>query len=133
MNHVMKKLTKEAGLSVIISMTSGRSGGTIIRETLKILSSSAYDRSLESEADMRAVDYMRRSKLDPAAFATFLFRMSQDEKNIPEGFYWISTHPNSEERSKVIMETIENDTIQNKNIIDESTWDKLVDRMKEDV
>lgn len=34
-NHVMKKLSKEVGLSVILSATAGEKGGAIIKEILK--------------------------------------------------------------------------------------------------
>ena len=47
LNHVMKKLIKEIGLSVLISMTTGKGGSEIIKETAKMLSSSAFDRKLE--------------------------------------------------------------------------------------
>ena len=40
LNHVMKKLAKEVGLSVLISMTTGNNGSKAIRETAKTLSSS---------------------------------------------------------------------------------------------
>ena len=55
LSHVMKKLVKEIGLSVLISMTTGKSGSGTIQEGLKLLSSSAYDRNLEKEADLKAV------------------------------------------------------------------------------
>ena len=54
LNHVMKKLVKEIGLSVLISMTTGNGGSEIVKETAKMLSSSAFDRSLEKEADIKA-------------------------------------------------------------------------------
>lgn len=44
-NHVMKKLSKEVGFSVLLSMTGANA--QIIKEVLHSLSSSAYDRSLE--------------------------------------------------------------------------------------
>ena len=36
LNHVMKKLVNEVGLSVLISMTTGNNGSEIIKETAKI-------------------------------------------------------------------------------------------------
>ena len=55
-DHVMNKLVKEIGLSVLISMSTGNGNSQMIKEALKHLSSSAYDRILETEADLTAVD-----------------------------------------------------------------------------
>src|SRR5690606_22581823 len=54
--HVMKKLAKELGLTAIITMTTGNKGGQTIQQVVKLLSSSAYDRELEREADKTAVE-----------------------------------------------------------------------------
>ena len=37
LHHVMEKLIKEIGLSVLVSITTGNSGGEIIMETVKML------------------------------------------------------------------------------------------------
>jgi len=64
LNHVVKKLIKEVGLSVLISMTTG--GGTdIIKETAKMLSTTAFDRSMEKKADIKAVEYLVKANINP--------------------------------------------------------------------
>ena len=67
--HIMKKLVKEVGLSALVGMASGGQSGEVLRSTAKLLSSTAYDRTLESEADK------------------------------PSLTEWVSTHPDSEKRS----------------------------------
>ncbi|MCA6433919.1 MAG: M48 family metallopeptidase, partial [Cytophagales bacterium] len=69
LNHVMKKLVKEIGLSVLISMTTGNGGPEVIKQAAKMLSSSAFDRGLEKEADIKAVDYLIQAKVNPELFA----------------------------------------------------------------
>jgi beta-barrel assembly-enhancing protease len=113
-NHVMKKLIKEVGLSVLISMTTGNSGGQVIKETAKLLSSSAYDRDLEREADLASVDYLLKAKVDPEPFANFLYRLSDETGNLPEQVYWISTHPDSKERAERIIEYINDKAVAEK-------------------
>lgn len=105
-SHVMKKLLKEIGLGALITLTSGNGGGGTISETIRILSSSAYDRKLEREADITGVDYVMKAKINPEGLAQFLFRLSADEKGMPKQIFWVSTHPESEERAKDIMARI---------------------------
>jgi len=104
LNHVMKKLVKEIGLSVLISMTTGNGGAEIVKETAKMLSSSAFDRSLEKEADIKAVDYLVKARINPEPFADFLFKLSETENEATQYLTWMSTHPDSKERAEYIIE-----------------------------
>ena len=56
--HVIKKLTREIGLSVLVSVISGQSDPGVISQIAKTLSSSAFDRKMEKEADMVGVQYL---------------------------------------------------------------------------
>ncbi|HAQ18253.1 MAG TPA: peptidase M48 [Prolixibacteraceae bacterium] len=105
-NHVMNKLIKEIGLSVLISMSTGNGNTEIMKEALKHLSSTAYDRKLETEADLTAVDYLEKAGIDPEPFANFLYSLADETKNLPSQIYWISTHPESKERAEKIIEHI---------------------------
>jgi predicted Zn-dependent protease len=102
-NHVMNKLVKEIGLSVLISMSSGNGSAETIKSAIKQLSSSAYDRKLETEADLTAVGYLEKAGINPEPFANFLYRLSDETKNLPSQIYWISSHPESKERAEKIM------------------------------
>jgi predicted Zn-dependent protease len=129
--HVMKKLVKEVGLSVLISATTGGKGGTIIQQTLKTLSSTAYDRELESEADRISVDYLVSADVDPNPFADFLLRLSENEKDVPDQFFWISTHPESQKRAKAIRDIILDLDVEPKPVLSDSVWNGLKARVKE--
>ena len=102
--HVMKKLGKEVGLSVLISITTGELGGDAIKEVIGMLSSSAYDRKLEKDADVQAVKYLKQAGIDRNDFANFLDRLGKEEAGIPKELSWLSTHPDSRERAKYIRE-----------------------------
>jgi len=123
-NHVMKKLVKELGLSALISITTGGNSPQLIKKLTKELSSAAYDRELESEADITGVDYMIKAQLDPEKLADFLYKLSTEEY-MPEQFYWVSTHPESKERAKAILEYIKGDTLIKKPILSKTEWDYL--------
>lgn len=101
--HVMQKLAKEVGLSALVAITSGSTGTETVGEVARILSSTAYDRTLESEADALAVRYLLRAGLDASAFGEFLLRLAGDD-DLPALTEWISTHPNSEARARRIGE-----------------------------
>lgn len=99
--HVMQKLAKEFGLAALAGMLSGNGGGEAFAEVMRVLSSTAYDRTLESEADRLAVTYLLRAGIDPCPFGDFLLRLAEEE-NLPSLAEWISTHPDSEKRSRSI-------------------------------
>lgn len=101
--HVMQKLVKEVGLSALITMTSGSSGTEALGEVARVLSSTAYDRTLESEADVLAVQYLQAAHIDPNGLADFLLRLSAEE-DLPALAEWISTHPGSAERARRIRQ-----------------------------
>lgn len=125
LHHVMKKLVKEIGLSALISMTTGGSGSEIIKETAKMLSSSAFDRSLEKEADIKAVDYLISAKVNPEPFANFLYKLSGKEHAAAAYLKWISTHPDSRERAEYIIEYSKNKLTNYKSMLSIETWEKV--------
>ena len=103
--HVVKKLGKEIGLSVILNLTLGDIGGEVVRNALSTITSTAYDRSLEKEADLKAVDYMLKAKMNPTYLASFLEKLDKQSQT-PEVLQWVSTHPDSKERVRYINEKI---------------------------
>ncbi len=123
-NHVMKKMIKEVGLSVLISITAGK-GGETIKQLAKMASSSAYDRDLEKEADITSIDYMLKANINPAPFADFLYRLASDEAKLPSQVEWISTHPDSKERANYILEYAKGKTSTPKPILSTAQWDIL--------
>lgn len=130
MNHVMKKLVKEVGLSVLISITTGH-GGETVKEYSRMLSSTAFDRSMEKEADIAAVDYMVKASIDPEDLANFLYKLSVEEPGIVKHLTWISTHPDSQERSEYIIEYSKDKVKDVKPILAPATWNKLKEELKE--
>lgn len=131
LNHVMKKLVKEIELSVLISMTTGNGGAEIIKETAKMLSSSAFDRNLEKEADIKAVDYLINAKVNPIPFANFLYKLSDKENEATKYLTWISTHPDSKNRAEYIVEYSKGKSTNYKPILSEETWKKLKEELKD--
>jgi len=120
--HVMKKLMKEVGLSMLTTMAGGESGGEIGRATVRLLSSTAFDREQEHEADTAAVHMMAKAGIDPEHLANFLFRLSQEKYNIPKRFELLSTHPNSQDRAAEILKLRKEERFDSRSVTDSLTW-----------
>lgn len=131
LKHVMKKLIKEVGLSVLISITGGGGSSKQVKEVAKMLSSSAYDRNLEKEADLKAVSYLIKAKIDPIDFANFLSRLGDDEASSMKYLTWISTHPDSKERAEYIEVACKSENIKSTSVLSENTWTELQDYLLE--
>lgn len=129
LDHVMKKLVKEIGLSVLISMTTGSGGTDVIKEAAKMLSSTAFDRNLEKEADIKAVDYLVKAKVNPEPFANFLYKLSEKENVATKYLTWISTHPESKERAKYVIEYSNDRLTDYKSILSTESWEKLKEEL----
>ena len=120
----MKKLVKEVGLSALILVGGGKGGGAIIQQLTKLLSSSAYDRKLETEADMNSVDYMVKANINSGTLCQFsLSHRFKSEKDVPKEVYWISTHPESEKRAQEILQHLKTKKITKRPLMQQSEWD----------
>lgn len=129
LNHIMKKLVREIGLSVLISTVTGKNSESI-GEIVKTISSSAFDRSLEKDADLKAIDYLLEAKINPEAFANFLYSLSIDKNNDIINLSWISSHPELEKRAKYIIEYSKDKQPEEfHNILNNSTWKKLKEEL----
>ncbi len=100
---VMQKLVKEVGLSMMMAIAGGGTGGEILKQTAKTLSSTAFDREQERQADTAAVRYLSAAGIDPEHLANFLYRLSQEKNDVPKSLEWLSTHPNSADRAAEIL------------------------------
>lgn len=123
LDHVMKKLIKEVGLSVLVTMANGNSNSDIIRESLRAISSSAFDRGFEKDADLKAVDYMIKAEMDPEPFASFLYELADAENNSLAK--WISTHPASKERARYVIEYSQESEIVDVRILTPDSWSRI--------
>ncbi len=101
-NHVSRKITTQLGITALSTLVGGNAEA--IREAIKFFTSTAYDRSLEEEADLEAVIYMDNAHLDPKALAETMdiFSKKSGNPDLEEKLSWFSTHPASKERAEYI-------------------------------
>lgn len=127
LKHVMKKLVKEMGFSVLVSMTTGNGSAEVAKEAAKVLSSSAFDRSLEKDADIKAIEYLENAHIDPQPFADFLYKLSDNE---PDYLVWLSTHPELKERATYIIENSKKGARRYKPVLAGETWEKTKEALE---
>ena len=120
LGHIEKKLIKEVGLTMLFTMAGGNGGQEVIKEVVKTISSSAFDRTYEEEADLFAVQTMNKAGFDPESLSAFMLRMSQQE-SVPELMVWMNSHPESKARAATILEEAKKIKI-NKRVVIATPW-----------
>jgi predicted Zn-dependent protease len=128
--HIVKKLTKEVGLAVLISVAGGDAGGGTIKEIVRTVSSTAFDRKMESEADKMAVEYMAKANIDPENLATMMMRLA-NKTDLPGGLVWVSTHPDSKERASEILKLRKTKKFKVRPLLNDSIWNSCKRMVKE--
>lgn len=127
LDHVMKKLVREVGFNALISITTGGTGTETIKSAAKLLSSSAFDRALEKEADLKSVEYLSNAEINPEGLAVFLEKMAQEEGKAKQYLSWISTHPESLTRAKYIRQEAKKRKTIDRPVLTEENWQLLVE------
>ena len=102
LDHLERKMIKEVGLTILFTAAGGEGGQVLVKELLKMLSSSSFDREYEDEADAFAVTTMAKAGADPAYLSSFMLRISR-EQNMPDELVFLSTHPDSKSRAANIV------------------------------
>ena len=97
------------------------------------MSSSAFDRKLEKEADIEAVKYLENAHVNPKPFANFLFRLGNKSHEFSGLENWLSTHPNSKERATYISESKRKRFLPYQSVISSTTWDKMIIEIKKSI
>ena len=122
--HVVKKLLKEVGLNFLLIYTKSGAGGEVLVRVGKALSSTAYDRSLEQEADLQGAEYMINAGMNAGAMADFLARLGETNKNKFQ-ISWLSTHPDSKSRADYIRAYIANKHYKMQQVLAPGTWERM--------
>ncbi len=93
-----------AGYIFISAMFSDVNGiMTVIAQNAENLQSLSYSRKFETEADTEGLKLMLQNKVNPLGMLSLFQRIKDDEKALPS---FLSTHPVTDERIKVIKKLI---------------------------
>jgi beta-barrel assembly-enhancing protease len=119
--HIVKKLSKEVGIAVLVTIAGGDAGAEMLKELVRVVSSTAFDRNMEREADATAVKFLSKAHIDPNNLANLMFRLAQ-KTDVPNKFEWISTHPSSKDRAAEILKLRKNYSFTVKPLLSDSVW-----------
>ncbi|MHC8948425.1 M48 family metallopeptidase [Sphingobacterium hungaricum] len=130
-NHVMKSLVQQFGLQFLFSAVSGNAAEAFSSVT-QFLSTNAFSRDMEKEADLIGLAYLEKAKVNPAAFVNFMVKLDSIQKEEGLSLYsWLSTHPDGIDRSEYLSEKINPDKSHYESIISEETWSDMIARLNE--
>ena len=103
--HTMRRLLEASVTALIIAAVTGDIASTtsLAAAAPTVLMQAKYSRDNEREADVYAIDLMRKAGMEPRYFATLLARLEQDDDRPRGGFIpsFLLSHPPTEEREKL--------------------------------
>lgn len=102
--HVVNKVVKELGVSIVLSVITGGDPG-FLNEIIQQSISTVFDRSQENDADDYGLNLLENSKIHPNAMAS-IFRKIRDKYSglNYDALEFLSTHPNTNKRIKKALE-----------------------------
>lgn len=124
-NHVSKKLAKEIGLSSLLILAGGSDNMGMLKQVIKTITSTSFDRDYEREADMKAVGYLQNAQIDPRQLAILFDKMADRYSDAYKMTSWINTHPDPKERAEEIRKQAQYNDIQYTPILTPTEWKKL--------
>ncbi|MFN2395940.1 MAG: M48 family metallopeptidase [Bacteroidales bacterium] len=129
--HVMKKLSREIGISVLFASVSGNYNMELLREVAQMIASNSYSRTIEREADQLAFEYLVNANINPRGLADIFQRFADEFDLLPEELQWISTHPASLERAKSLIKLTEQHYRDSYREYDSKEWNEFKDSLKD--
>lgn len=125
--HVITKLAKELGISLLFSVLGGNDN-IMISELGRTATSTIFDRSQEKEADDFSFQLMEHSGINPKSLAVFFRKLSDTYGETNEHLELLRTHPNNNSRIKASLEyEVNKKFIERKVNLD---WPRIVTRLK---
>ena len=97
LGHIQRSVQAEFGTIVFFTLISGGQNSGTMANILKEITTNAFSRHYEQEADDTAVTYLQKAGTDPCALADFLDRMPSYGP-----LSYAGTHPDSRERANTI-------------------------------
>jgi len=101
--HVMSKLVKEFGITLLFSILAG-GDAVLLSELAQTVVSTVFDRKQETEADAFAFELMVKSNVSPTAMASFFRRVKRELGGYDEKLEILMSHPHYNARIKASIE-----------------------------
>jgi predicted Zn-dependent protease len=97
----LKQMTKELGVSTVLSMVNGGKPAPVIQTMIKDFINIQYTRDQERAADEYGLLLLAKSGINPEHFGRFMDKLAPDttgEKESNDAFEYLNTHPDVHER-----------------------------------
>ncbi len=101
--HVVDKLVREIGLSMMLSMITG-GDPYLMTDLLETIFKNSFSRKAEEQADEYALALLERSRLSPSHLAGIFKVMKKESFTMSENLEFIQTHPHINSRIRQSME-----------------------------
>jgi predicted Zn-dependent protease len=131
LGHVMKRMGNELGVGVLSSIAGG-GNSQVIAQIVKMLSSTAFERKQESEADAISVTYLQHAHINPYGFVNIMDKLADMHSGIPKEMEWISSHPDSRKRAITISSLIDASEHDYTPAISDEEWTLLKNTAREE-
>ena len=127
LHHIMKKLSSQVGLTMLAAIASGGNAQGL-GQVVRLLSSSAFERKLESAADAQGIIYLKKADINPRALPDMLEKLDDASGGFPNQLAWIASHPDTQSRLEALRRKIGRDSLmEGKQVISDSEWGYLED------
>jgi Zn-dependent protease with chaperone function len=105
LRHGMRAMVKSVGLRALVGVATGELGGGVLADAATRLTELKFSREAEREADADGLQRLLRAGVDPRGMVRFFARLAEQDKATPPAF--LSTHPDSDERRRVLAAAID--------------------------
>lgn len=126
--HSLKAMFRALAGYVFIALLLNDVNGltTIIIDNANTFRSLAFSRELETDADLRGLEILRKNNIDQKAMIQLLQQISKDEDLDLDAVQFLSKHPVTNERITYITKEIDqNPSESSKNESLQTAWEKL--------
>ncbi len=131
--HVLKNVSKSLSSALFFSILFGDINGitTILGENAHLFSQLSYSRTLEKEADVYGLEFLKQNKLDlqgmPELFQIF---EKETEVNFPS---YLSSHPDLHDRIEYTKEIADKQNSFTENTLLKQKWEAIKNHYKQDL
>jgi predicted Zn-dependent protease len=125
--HVVKKLAKELGVTVLFTVLTG-GDATVMKEISKTILSTVFDREAEKEADAFAFQLLEKSGINPKVFAKFFKRLNDQGKSYDASMEILMTHPHNDSRIEEARRYLLSKDFKERKL--EVDWNKMKERVQ---
>ncbi len=126
--HVIERLKREFGKTMLLSVLGGSGGGEMIRSIGSSSISATFNRQQEREADRYALRLMEQSRIDPEHMGELFERMKEEKYNGTSVPTILKSHPDMNSRIKKALEYEPGDGFKAKPF--ELDWEEVKERVE---